>query len=451
MTGEDTVRALRDALAISPENTPLRVHLASTLAALSRYAEAEQEYRTALAAAPHHLACKYGLAQAYHQQGKSSHALVLLEDLAKNADAPAGSLVLYSRLLLAAGDITRAASMYRRALEIDPSLSDEELSTRLGVVTAPEPYPEPESGPEEPLRATWQAPAEAPDVEIEKPDVGFQAVGGMEAVKEQIRLKIIYPLENPQLYAAYGKKVGGGILLYGPPGCGKTHLARATAGEIRSTFLAIGISDVLDMWIGASEKNLHALFEQAREHAPCVMFFDEVDALGGSRADLKHSGARHLVNQFLSELDGIQSSNDGLLILAATNAPWQLDAAFRRPGRFDRIVFVPPPDETSRTEILRILCENRPTDHPDFRMLARKTEGYSGADLKAIVDVAVESKLQEAMRQGALRPITTKDLLAAVKTVKPSTKDWFATARNYALYSNQSGLYDDILKYLKIS
>ena len=104
--------------------------------------------------------------------------------------------------------------------------------------------------------------------------------GGMEELKEEIRLKIVHPLAHPELYRAYGKPIGGGILMYAPPGCGKTHLARATAGEVRAHFLAVGIDDVLDMWIGASERNLHAIFEQARGHRPCVLFFDEVDALG---------------------------------------------------------------------------------------------------------------------------------------------------------------------------
>src|SRR5262249_49736771 len=133
-----------------------------------------------------------------------------------------------------------------------------------------------------------------------------------------------------------------------------------------------------------------------------------------------------------------------------TNAPWHLDAAFRRPGRFDRILFVPTPDAAARSAILRILCRGKPVLDIDFEHLAKKTEAFSGADLKAVVDVAVERKLREAMQQGAPKPLTTKDLTGAAGTVRPTTKEWFATARNYALYSNQGGLYDDILKYLKL-
>ncbi|MEY2880037.1 MAG: hypothetical protein RLZZ15_2417, partial [Verrucomicrobiota bacterium] len=237
----------------------------------------------------------------------------------------------------------------------------------------------------------------------------------------------------------------------GPPGCGKTFLARATAGEVQAGFLAVGISDVLDMWIGSSEKNLHALFEQARSHKPCVLFFDEVDALGANRTDMLKSGGRQIINQFLSELDGVSASNDGVLILAATNAPWHLDPAFRRPGRFDRILFVPPPDLTARAAILRLLLKGKPVGEIDFEAVAKKTDGFSGADLKALVDLAVEEKLREAMQAGALRPIAGRDLLEAAKRHKPTVRDWFETARNHALYANQSGLYDDILAYLKIT
>jgi SpoVK/Ycf46/Vps4 family AAA+-type ATPase len=262
---------------------------------------------------------------------------------------------------------------------------------------------------------------------MEKPQLKFSDVGGMHRVKEEISIKIIQPLKNPDLYKAFGKKTGGGILLYGPPGCGKTFVAKATAGEINAKFINIGLHDILDMWIGNSEKNLHDIFETARRNAPCVLFFDEVDAMGASRADLKQSAMRHVINQFLAEMDGVASSNEGVLILAATNAPWSVDAAFRRPGRFDRIIFVEPPDESAREEILRSHLEGKP-----------------------VVDIAVEDKLRESMQAGSIQPLQTKDLLKAVKQHRSTTSEWFASARNYALYANESGLYDDIVKYLKL-
>jgi AAA+ superfamily predicted ATPase len=448
--GDDAVQSLREALHLSPDNVPLRIHLAETLVGLGRADEAEREYREALALAPDDLRLKLGLAGAFYQQGKNSHSLVIVEDLLKLRDTPARAYLLHARLLLRAGEVERAVAQYKNAVAADGSVADAELAGRLGIraqdQSAASEFDDVVDGK---VRESWEGSASGPGTEVERPTVTFREVGGMEALKDEIRMKIIHPLTHPELYKAYGKTIGGGILMYGPPGCGKTYLARATAGEINAGFIAVGISDVLEMWIGQSERNLHELFEQARSHKPCVLFFDEVDALGASRRDM-HGHTRQLINQFLSEMDGVASSNEGVLILAATNAPWHLDPAFRRPGRFDRILFVPPPDATARSAILRIMCRGKPVLDVDFDHLAKKTDSFSGADLKAVLDVAVEAKLREAMKKGVPTPLATKDLAAAAAALKPTTKEWFATARNYALYSNQGGVYDDILKYLKM-
>lgn len=460
---------LREALRVSPDNGPLLEHAADTALKNGGFAEASILFKRALVINPKSLEAKLGLAASFAQEGKPGAALVLIEDLVRGDQPPPRALLLHARLALQAGEERLAAQQYRRAREADGMLRDEQLEQKLGGLLPPAPAPlvpaakpEPVETPESAFatdeagedEARERLPAgdlpEDPAMEIERPQMDFSDVGGMDGLKEEIRMKIILPLRQPELFKAYGKKAGGGILLYGPPGCGKTYLARATAGEVKSGFLAVGISDVLDMWIGQSEKNLHALFEQARSHRPCVLFFDEVDALGANRTDMLKSGGRHIINQFLSELDGVQSSNEGVLILAATNAPWHLDSAFRRPGRFDRILFVPPPDTTARAAILRLHLRGRPSQDLDFEAVAKKTEGFSGADLKAMVDQAVESCLREAMKAGKLRPIGTKDLLEAAKRHRPTVRDWFESARNYALYANQSGLYDDILAYLKL-
>ena len=451
-TGNDPVAALREALNLSPENLPLRQHLADTLLSLGRPEEAEKEFKSALSKWPDSAGLKLGLAIAFSQQGKNSPALVIVEELLKLSSPPPRVYVLHARLLLRAGDSERAVRQYKRGVELDPAVADSELASRFGV------YPESQRGEmqdenevvEGKVRQLSGDHASPLDVPLEKPAITFKDVGGMVALKDEIRLKIIHPLTHADLYKAYGKTVGGGILMYGPPGCGKTHLARATAGEIHAGFIVVGINDILDMWIGNSEKNLHELFQQARRNKPCVLFFDEVDALAASRSDLRQSASRLVINQFLSELDGVQSSNEGVLILAATNAPWHLDSAFRRPGRFDRILFVPPPDAAARAGILRIHTRGKPVQDIDYDHVAKKAQHFSGADLKAVVDVAIESKLREAMKDGIPKPMTTKDLLAATAGVRPSTREWFSTARNYALYSNQGGVYDDILKYLKM-
>ncbi len=447
--GEDAVAALREALRFSPENLPLRLHLVRTLTLSGRFDDAEREAREGLSVAPYSAELKLELANAFYQQIKNSQALVIVEDLVKQRDPPAKAFVLYARLLLRADDVRGAVAQYKNAIELDPAASDTELGSRLGVRPVDSDDSDSEVF-EGRVRQSVEGDKGDSTADIERPRIAFKDVGGMDGVKEEISLKIIYPLKHPELYKAYGKSAGGGILMYGPPGCGKTHLARATAGEIQANFLSIGISDVLDMWIGSSERNLRELFQQARDNQPCVLFFDEVDALGGRRSDMHGGSSRQIINQFLAEMDGVDKSNEGLLILAATNAPWHVDPAFRRPGRFDRVLFVPPPDAAARREILQIQCAGKPLENVDFDQVAAKTSDFSGADLKAVIDIAIENKLREAMKAGGLKPITTKDLVSAAKTLKPTTREWFSTARNYALYSNQGGAYDDVLKYLKM-
>jgi SpoVK/Ycf46/Vps4 family AAA+-type ATPase len=457
---DEMIAGLREAVRLSPANVPLRLHLAETLLGHGRPAEAEVEAKGAIQAAPDEPRAKFALARAFEQQGKSSAAIVVLEELAKRADSPPKARVLYAKLLLRAGHVEEAVRQYKKAIAADRSVADAELADALGVTPDVKPSASSDESNNDDVRevvdgkvrAAWDG--DGPDVDtpdrVERPKVAFGDVGGLEEVKEQVRMKIIHPLQHAHLYKAYGKPIGGGILMYGPPGCGKTYLARATAGEIKAGFLSVGISDVLDMWIGNSEKNLHALFERARRDRPCVLFFDEVDALAASRTDMRTHGGRHLINQFLSELDGVQSDNDGVLILAATNAPWHVDPAFRRPGRFDRILFVPPPDAPARAAILRAMLRNKPVADVDYDAVAKRTDAFSGADLKSVVDQAIEAKLHEAMKAGVPKPLTTKDLSAAAAAIRPSTREWFATARNYALYANEGGTYDDVLKYLKV-
>jgi transitional endoplasmic reticulum ATPase len=436
---KNLIENLKEALKFSPDNVPLRFTLAEALFSDRNFEESESEFKYILELQPSNLAAKTGLAKSYFELEKYSTAIVVLEEVIEKKSNDVGLIVLLSKAFLRNNEIAKAREFYSQALELNPALVDSELDERLRKQSA-------SGNTTDELIESIEEEFEA----LERPKINFENVGGMQKVKEEIRIKIIQPLIHPELYKAYGKKTGGGILMYGPPGCGKTHLARATAGEIQASFLSIGIHDVLDMWIGNSEKKLHEIFELARRQTPCVLFFDEIDALGASRSDMRQSASKMLINQFLTELDGIQSSNEGVLVLGATNAPWHLDGAFRRPGRFDRIIFVQPPDVEGRQSILNILLKDKPVGKIDLASVAKQTSDFSGADLKGLVDVAVENKLRESFEKGVVQPLGTKDLIDPLKQIKPSTKEWFSTARNYALYANDSGLYDEILEYLKI-
>ncbi|MGL4610863.1 MAG: AAA family ATPase [Trueperaceae bacterium] len=287
-------------------------------------------------------------------------------------------------------------------------------------------------------------------LEVE-PTIIFNDVGGLENVKKVIARLIILPFQRPELYEKYGKKAGGGVLLYGPPGCGKTMLARAVAGECKLPFYNIRIEKILDPYIGVSERNLHAAFEYARAKAPCVLFIDELDAIGFSRRKQTSSHSRALVDQLLQELDGIGSDNKGLLIMAATNAPWDIDDAMLRPGRFDRRIFVTPPDEVARRAILRLHVANRHAEKLDENKLAKTTPLFSGADLRALVEQATEQVIDEALMTGSEPPLTMKHLESILKTLQASTLEWLRRAKNYVEFANQDNRYDDVAAFLKTS
>jgi len=238
-------------------------------------------------------------------------------------------------------------------------------------------------------------------------------------------------------------------VLYGPPGCGKTFLARAVAGEIGARFVNVGLADVLDMWFGESERRLHEIFESARRRAPTLLFFDEVDALGQRRTTLKGSAGRTLVNQFLSEMDGFAGRNEAVFVLGATNHPWDLDPALRRPGRFDRLLFVPPPDAAARRRIFELKLKNRPHARIDLDAAARASDGFSGADIDAVVETATELAIEASLKGGEEHAIDDALLTRALRDVRPSSRPWFETARNFVLYANEGGLYDELLVHLK--
>ena len=291
--------------------------------------------------------------------------------------------------------------------------------------------------------------ADEPVYDVERAGVTLADVGGMEEVKARLEASVLAPMRNPELVRLYGKSLRGGLLLYGPPGCGKTFIARALAGEIGAQFLAVSIADVLDMYIGQSERNIRGLFETARRNAPCVVFLDEVDALGQKRSMLRNSAARGTVNQLLSEMDGLADSGDGVFVLGATNHPWDVDVALRRPGRFDRMLLVLPPDAPAREAILRYHLRDRPVARIDTRKLASKTDGYSGADLAYVCELGAEQALIDSARSGSPRMIEMRDLERALGEVKPSIQPWLETARNVAQFANEGGTYDELQAYLR--
>lgn len=293
----------------------------------------------------------------------------------------------------------------------------------------------------------------APNVVPLKPQppeqVRFADVGGMEDLKKMLRLHIIEPFLRPSLFARFKKQGGGGILLYGPPGCGKTMIARAIANECNASFVSVGISEVLNMWMGESERNLAQLFEKARAQKPCVLFFDELDALAFSRSKAHSEHSRTIVNEFLSQLDGFERDNRDVLFLAATNMPWDVDQAMKRTGRFARQLFVPPPDAEARKHIIALKLRDIPVEGVDIDALVDATPHFSGADIDGVIDLAKESAIHDILAGNPERPIGPADIAYALENMQPSTVDWLKTARNLVRYAGSDDSYRDVEKYLK--
>ena len=434
------VRSLLDALAQSPDNTALRLAVIRALHAAKNARAAD--YADGLdprALAP---ADRAFVATVLLRAGDPGRALVFADG------AEPESQLARARALHALGDRAGALAAYEAAVRGNPTLEDRDLKTQLAAKAT-------EHGGGDVPRLRVLSSDEADDGEVDRllqppqQPVTFADVGGLDEVKRAIEKRIILPFQKPALFAKFKKKAGGGILMYGPPGCGKTLLARATAGQCEATFLNIAIEDVLDMYIGESERKLHALFEKARASTPAVLFFDEIEALAGKRQYTREQHASKLVSQFLAEMDGFTKNNAGVLILAASNVPWAIDPAFRRPGRFDRVLFVPPPDKAARASILRILLAGRPiAGDVDAEALASRTSGFSGADLENLVDTAADHAIAASLDRGDEVPIAHAHLISALGEIKPTTLEWLTTARNYARYANEGGQYDEVLDFL---
>jgi AAA+ superfamily predicted ATPase len=290
---------------------------------------------------------------------------------------------------------------------------------------------------------------EARAYDAENTGLTLADVAGLDEVKKRLEAAFLAPMRNPDLRKLYGKSLRGGLLLYGPPGCGKTFIARAVAGELGARFITVSFADLIDMFVGRSERNIHELFEVARRNAPCVVFLDEVDAIGQKRSQLRNTPMRSAVNQLLLELDDVASDNTGVFLLAATNHPWDVDSALRRPGRFDRTLLVLPPDGPAREGVFRYHLRERPVAGIDLGKLSRLTDGYSGADIAHVCETAAERALLDSVKRGEPRLIGQTDLEAAVGEVRPSLGTWFETARNVALFANEGGAYDDLVAYLR--
>ncbi len=262
--------------------------------------------------------------------------------------------------------------------------------------------------------------------------MNFKHVAGLNSLKEVLRTEVIYPISHRELAKLYRQTVGSGVLLYGPPGCGKTHIVKALAGEIGWPIIDASCGHMIARYAGQTENNIHCIFDRAREYAKyrnggIILFLDEIDALGHRRDNMGagEAGYRMTVTTLLSELDGI-SSNDQVFVVGATNSPWSVDPALKRPGRFDECIFVPPPDLETRFQLLKLYSQGLPlSDKIDFNVLAEKTQGYSSVDIRELCDAAAEIPWKEAIKTNNTRSLCMSDFEGAMQNKPSSLTEWY--------------------------
>ncbi len=288
----------------------------------------------------------------------------------------------------------------------------------------------------------------AETIPIERSTTNFSDVAGLDDVKDEIRKEIIYPLIRPDLAKEFGRKGGGNILLYGPPGCGKTYMAKATIGECGASFFNVNMSDIIKSGVENGARILHEIFTEACKNSPSIVFIDEIDAIGGKKSNAGYV-EKIFIDQLFTEMDGVESMNENVLFIAATNAPWAIEPAFRRSGRFTKQIFIPPPDLNARIEIFKIHTRDKPlSKSADFHKLAELTEDYASADIKAVCDAAAEIPWEEALKGNPEREITMADFLRAIGKQESSLIPWFKTAQKEIEKSGEAGLYEDLARYI---
>lgn len=463
--------SLRRALRRSPGNTALLLLYGQRCLDDLQFTEARQAFERLLTLEPTHDEAQLGIARVLFLDGKTSEAAVRVERILREHPDYAPAHLFLSRIHLAENNRSKALEEYHKALAVDSAIGDPGLEKELGRGGRPPrraPAPvgsDPRHGghghshgfPDEDAlddehdfdeEGDWRTEHWFQPAPIEPGPLSFASIGGLERVKTEVRSRLLDPLKDPTLFRAYGQQAAGGILLYGPPGCGKSLVSRAIAGESRAKVFPIGIHDLFDSYIGNTEKNLRYLFETARQQAPSVLFFDEFDSFAPDRRRLRDPQMRNVVNQLLAELDAIHSPGSEVLVMAATNTPWALDPQCLRPGRFDRTLFVPPPDNRARRRILKRLLEDKPTDRIDLQALADASRGLSGADLRGWVERASHAAISDAMSSGQLVPLTTDLLLKLRPDIKSTCRGWFHEAREQVKNPRTREMMADFMRWL---
>ncbi|MCL5101943.1 MAG: AAA family ATPase [Candidatus Marsarchaeota archaeon] len=426
----------------------------------SKFSEAIAEFTEAIRIDPEYSDAYFNRALAErisHDYNSAKADLQKVMELEpKSPDAP----LLYGDMAEASNDLVGAKYWYEKSLSIDPNYSEaknrlEHIDSLMHVDLSGT-GPGPSTGGQ--LQKQVQKQEEETEVIEEgqikklafyKSNTKFDAVIGLNKVKTYLHDNVVLAIQHPELFKKYGKELGLGLLLYGPPGTGKTHTVNAIAGEAGANVIVAQINQIVDMYTGNTEKNLHAIFEQARKNPPCIIFFDELDALGvkrgGGGGGDNNSSMRLAVNQFLVEMNGVQANPEGIFVIGATNQPWDIDPALKRSGRFGDSVYIAPPNYRDRKALFDLYTKNKPRAGLRYGRLSRATMGYSPADIKRICDKAAMRPLLHEYQYKKERMLTMADMMAVLKdkdSSGSSLDEWYSMVKKDVISKTETQIVD---------
>ena len=423
---------------------------------MNKFQEALEEFTAAIATDSNYADAYFNRALTKRMindyNGAKKDLETVMELQPKSEDAP----LLIGDIAEANKDLVGAKYWYERSLAINPNYSNaRERLEQLDKTMHPD-LKELDLAPGKKGKMSWEKQqtvieeGQIKRVAFYKSTVKFESVIGLNKVKKYLHDNVVLAIKNPELFKKYGKKLGVGLLLYGPPGTGKTYIVNAIAGEAGANVIIAQINQIVDMYTGNTEKNLHAVFAQARENTPCLIFFDELDALGvkrggGGPQGGESSALRLAVNQFLVEMNGVEANPEGLFVMGATNQPWDIDPALKRSGRFGDSVYLPPPKYGDRKRLFEFYTRNKPRGHLSYGRLARITTGFSPADIERVCDRAAMLPLLHEYEKKTGRKLVMSDIIKVLrdKDLSGSSLDeWYQMAKKDVISKTETQIVD---------
>jgi AAA+ superfamily predicted ATPase len=393
---EDAIAEYTEALKIDPKYADAYFNRALTYRIQQDYENAQKDLESVLKLQP-----------------KSWDAPLLIGDMSETRNDFLGARFWYEKALSNNPDYTEAKS---RLEHIDSLIHVNANVGQGGGATAPAKQ---KYNAKEEEQKTVIEDGQIKKLAFYKSESNFESVVGLKKIKEYLSANVVLAIKNPELFRKYGKQLGLGLILYGPPGVGKTYIVNALAGEANAKVFIAQINQIIDMYTGNTEKNLHAIFEQARQNTPCIVMFDELDALGvkrgGGGGGEQSSAMRGAINQFLVEMNGLEKNPEGIFVIGTTNQPWDIDPALKRSGRFGDHLYLGPPTYKERVAMIKFETRNKPKGFINYGRLGRATAGYSPADIKKAVDKAAMRPLLHEYQHHTERKLTTGDILSVLK------------------------------------